>query len=304
MDLRNWEFNTLGSAVSGADVYVYDASLTHPNAGSILSSTTTNSDGMWAFTGLTNTAKDVRVVYQGKTKWYKGLTRHSVGVMFIDDQETTDYLQLVGQSSVSAPGASTVLGRVYMKTSGKRFGRYENGSEYQIADFAGATGVLRSGGWGTIQTADIADSQVTTAKIADLNVTTGKLAANSVTQSGYVEGSTSGPTTTSSSYADLAEMSVTLTTTGGDLLVDFDAGAYASTGGLTATFAISLDGASEVHIRDYNLGSSAVTPLSLHHRFTSVSAASHTVKIRWKTSGGTITAFGTQRSLRVVELKK
>src|SRR5690606_23793549 len=80
MDLRNWEFSTLGTAIAGADVFVYEASLSHPNPGAIIASTSTNSDGMWAFTGLSDTAKDVKVEYQNKTKWYKGLTRHSVGV--------------------------------------------------------------------------------------------------------------------------------------------------------------------------------------------------------------------------------
>jgi hypothetical protein len=81
VDLRNWEFNTLGSAVVGADVYVYDAVLTHPNVGTVLASTTTNSDGMWAFAGLSDVAKDVKVVYAGKTKWYKGMTRHNLGTV-------------------------------------------------------------------------------------------------------------------------------------------------------------------------------------------------------------------------------
>lgn len=79
MDLRNWEFFAgTSAAVVGANVSVYEASLSHPNPNSALATTTTNSDGMWSFTGLSDTPKDVKVEYAGRVKWYKGLTLHSV----------------------------------------------------------------------------------------------------------------------------------------------------------------------------------------------------------------------------------
>lgn len=82
MDLRNWEtFVGTGNAVVGATVEVRDASLTHPNPGSVLASTTTNGDGMWEFTGLSDGAKDVKITYLGKVKWHKGMTKHSVGLV-------------------------------------------------------------------------------------------------------------------------------------------------------------------------------------------------------------------------------
>ncbi len=117
MDLRNWEFNTLGSAVVGADVYVYEATTSHPNPNSVLSSTTTNSDGMWSFAGLTDTPKDVKVVYQSKTKWYKGLVRVGIdqfevnslgalygapGVQNIAVNGNYDHWQRAGGSSVTS----------------------------------------------------------------------------------------------------------------------------------------------------------------------------------------------------------
>lgn len=194
MDLRNWEFYTSGSAVVGADVYVYDASLAHPNPNAPLASTVTNSDGMWAFTGLTDTAKDVKVVFGTKAKWYKGLTRHSVGIVFIDDYPTSDFLQVLGQSSVAAPGASTALGRLYMKTDGKLYGRYENGSEYKLADFAGATGVLKAAGWGTIANAEVtAAAGIEGSKIAQACVSLRKTTSQSIATS---------PTWTTINWAD------------------------------------------------------------------------------------------------------
>jgi hypothetical protein len=80
MDLRNWEFSVLGTAIVGANVYVYAADTAHPNPNAAISSTTTDSNGMWSFTGLTEAAKDVKVTYNGRDKWYKGLSRHSVGI--------------------------------------------------------------------------------------------------------------------------------------------------------------------------------------------------------------------------------
>jgi hypothetical protein len=64
--------------VVGANVSVYEASLTHPNPGAAITTTTTNSDGMWEFSGLSDSAKDVKVEYTSRVKWYKGLTLHSV----------------------------------------------------------------------------------------------------------------------------------------------------------------------------------------------------------------------------------
>jgi hypothetical protein len=75
VDLRNYEFFAPGSAVIGANVFVYDASLAHPNPNSPLASTTTDGNGMWAFTGLTSSPKDVKVSYNNRDKWYKGLVR-------------------------------------------------------------------------------------------------------------------------------------------------------------------------------------------------------------------------------------
>jgi hypothetical protein len=104
MDLRNWEFLATGSAVSGADVYVYDASLTHPNPNSPLASTTTDSNGMWAFTGLTATAKDVKVVYNSRPKWYKGLVETGV------EQLLTKHVAGVSAAPSIAAGAGAGTG--------------------------------------------------------------------------------------------------------------------------------------------------------------------------------------------------
>lgn len=82
MNLRNWELFTItGAPVVGASVEVREATLTHPNTGTILASTVTNVDGMFEFVGLPEGPKDVKITYQGKIKWLKGMTRHSVSLV-------------------------------------------------------------------------------------------------------------------------------------------------------------------------------------------------------------------------------
>jgi hypothetical protein len=92
MDLRNWEFYVdNGSPVVGANVYIRDAILTHPNTGTVVGSAITNSNGMWAVTGLTNTPKDVEVVWGNINqyhKWYKGMTQHNVDAIFFGSSGT------------------------------------------------------------------------------------------------------------------------------------------------------------------------------------------------------------------------
>ncbi|MCC7372535.1 MAG: hypothetical protein IT306_29245 [Chloroflexi bacterium] len=121
-------------------------------------------------------------------------------------------------------------------------------------------------------------------------------------QFGFASGTTNSPTTTSISYSDLAEMSVTMTTTGGDLLCWF-ASAFAHSDATKAIqIAFSLDGAAEVGAFSLNEAVANKTFLGVGlWRFTGVSAGSHTVKIRWLTDGATATANGTQRQILVLE---
>lgn len=82
MDLKGYAFGSDGVALSGATVNYYAAVEGTP--GSSLGSTTTDSNGMWTFTGLaafdgTSSSKfDVKVSYtvngQTTVRWYKGLS--------------------------------------------------------------------------------------------------------------------------------------------------------------------------------------------------------------------------------------
>lgn len=135
MWLRNWEHNaTSGTPISGAVVEARAASLTSPNTGPVLASTTTNADGMWEFTSLADSAHDIKITYTGNVWWHKGLTKHSVDAIYyttptpVTDQylrnagfeggpagpwTVTNVLQSVfgSWSAINGAGSSAVLSR-------------------------------------------------------------------------------------------------------------------------------------------------------------------------------------------------
>lgn len=125
-------------------------------------------------------------------------------------------------------------------------------------------------------------------------------------QTGHAVGSSVSPTTTSASYSDMADMSVTLTTIGGDLAVWFDATFTISATGQAGVVGLSLDGAAEVAERLFQeTDTGGYAPFGIVHRFTGVAAGSHTVKVRWYVNGGaTLTAYSRARSLLVQEQER
>lgn len=121
-------------------------------------------------------------------------------------------------------------------------------------------------------------------------------------QSAIAVGSSSGPVTGSTSYVDLTDMSVTLTTTGGVLLVWFSGTFTLDTTNLT-TVGLSLDAATEVAEVSFSEATANFRQtLATVWRFSGVSAASHTIKVRWKVAAGSGTAVTTQRYLLVQEV--
>lgn len=132
-------------------------------------------------------------------------------------------------------------------------------------------------------------------------VATADLVANAITQA-TLASSLSG-NTTSTSYVDITGAAPSLTTTGGDLLVIAVLCVANSAASNASYFALKLDAASEV--------GEVVTSAAVNNgqfvqtivwRFTGVSAASHTVKGRFKVSAGTSTAYSGQ--ILMVEVKK
>lgn len=115
-------------------------------------------------------------------------------------------------------------------------------------------------------------------------------------------GSTSGPTTSSSTPAQLAEMSVTMTTVGGVLVAWFDSVVSNSSSSFNVWLAPYLDGlegqASSV-ILHQGTGFGTISGTAV---WTGVTPGSHTVAVYWWVDGGTGTANSVRRQLTVMNL--
>jgi hypothetical protein len=160
--------------------------------------------------------------------------------------------------------------------------------------------------WGALVNADVdAAAAIVYSKLSLTNsLVTGDLVANAATQAGAASISTSSPTTTSTTAVDLTEMSVTLTTVGGPLLVIASTPIACTLVRNTFTY-VKLD--SDTAIQKTQVAVPTANFDVAHawsHLFTGVSAASHTVKVQWSVAEGTATSQGTMRSLTVVELKR
>jgi hypothetical protein len=137
------------------------------------------------------------------------------------------------------------------------------------ASTASANSVLRatgtgSSGWGPILTTDIT--------------------ANAITQSALSTASSA--STTSTSYADTGA-SAALTTVGGEVLAIGVMCGYATAAANQFYIALQLDAATEVADVFTVPANTSQFVQVVCHRFTGVSAAAHTINLRWKVSGST-----------------
>lgn len=97
--------------------------------------------------------------------------------------------------------------------------------------------------------------------------------------------------TTSTAFVDVPGLALTLTTSGGSVLVGF-AGAAGNTVGSTVVFDVVVDGVGQGG-PDGICGSSAgVIPMSFVWLVEGLSAGAHTIKLQWKVSGNTGTLYG------------
>lgn len=111
MYLRNWEHNaTTGTPIAGATVEVRAATLTSPNTGAIIASTTTDVNGMWEFPTLPDAPADVKVLYSGNVWWHKGMTKHSVDTIYYvtPTPRTDNFLRNGGFEQTTTNGPWTV----------------------------------------------------------------------------------------------------------------------------------------------------------------------------------------------------
>jgi len=129
-----------------------------------------------------------------------------------------------------------------------------------------------------------------------------------VTQLKHVIGTSGAATTTSTSYVDLPDLALTLTTAGGDLLawLQCDWSLSAATGTNGIAFSLALDGAAETFTTAQNPGQANFTQGAVCiGRFTGVAAGPHTLKGRWQViTSGTATAQTTRRVLMLAEVRR
>lgn len=137
--------------------------------------------------------------------------------------------------------------------------------------------------------------------------------SNDAASRGTAMGSTSAPTQSSSSFAVIPEMSLTLTTRGGDVLVRFN-GTFNLLNLDNWDVAIFVDGVEYNGTRRTAGFTSAAGALglvlgtldgmvtTLDAFVTGLAAGSHTFTVQWKKNAGTARAIGTQRRLDCVEI--
>lgn len=121
---------------------------------------------------------------------------------------------------------------------------------------------------------------------------------------GSAAGSTSGPTTTSTTYVDLTDMSFSITTSGGDILVFFVGGFQNSAAGNQVLLQLYVDAAGGGAVSISEPVSGYVFSVASIFRFTGISAGAHTIKAKWAVTAGTGTALSTTRYLTALEVKQ
>ena len=156
-----------------------------------------------------------------------------------------------------------------------------------------------------IPAAAIPDGSITSAKIVDGTIATVDIAAQATYQTGQANGVSSNPVTTSSALADMPDMVVTLTTTGGDVLLWFVGTFTSPAPTAVATIGLSMDGANLVNvILTQPVSANALVLGSCFTLISAPAAVTHTFKALWAISAGTLGAYAVYRNLMAVELKK
>lgn len=125
-------------------------------------------------------------------------------------------------------------------------------------------------------------------------------------------GTTSSPTTTSATFVTIPEMTLTLTTSGGDLRIDFDCSFAIAQVNDDMNYALYLDAAQvSGSVREFSSGLSITLgilsinskgPCSVHALIQGLAAGAHTVEARWVAIGGTARANLVQRRITAMEM--
>lgn len=154
----------------------------------------------------------------------------------------------------------------------------------------------------SVKTAGIGTTQLASGAVASSNL------ASTILQVGTAVGTTD-INTNSTSYIDVDSMSVSLTTAASKVLVLVSMSVYNNTGNSGITLGLKIDAAAEVAI-SYQQPATSITndvDIIATTYLTTLTAAAHTITLRWKVSAGTVynqaSGWATPRRLTVIELR-
>lgn len=104
MNLKGYVFRSDGTPVNGATVNYYSAIEGTPTTS--LGTTSTNANGMWTFSGVTNGAYDVKIEYSGEVRWIKGLSTFQSAEFYVTTGATLKRRVYLPASSFGSPATS------------------------------------------------------------------------------------------------------------------------------------------------------------------------------------------------------
>lgn len=108
--------------------------------------------------------------------------------------------------------------------------------------------------------------------------------------------------TTSTSYVDMTDMSITLTGKGGDLLVWWAVPIKTNVNTRIATVALKIDSEAEIDVASVTYDDTNWHGCAGVYKFTA-GAGSHTIKMRWKCNVAAQIDAQSVRSMAVVEIR-
>lgn len=139
------------------------------------------------------------------------------------------------------------------------------------------------------------------------SITTSMLVANAATAVHSVKGTTTGPNTTSATFVDIPDMTITFTpTVVTDAWAIFTTNFQNSSNTALAEVQIVLDGAavSPLLFVPQDSAASNVQAFAAQVFLPALSAAAHTVKVQWLTPAGTLGSTQLTRAFTVIEFRR
>ena len=226
-----------------------------------------------------------------------------------------EHKQVTFNAPLGADPSSVVSGVAYTKTDTEDELHYINSAD-QVKQ-------ITKDGQLNIVAADIPNDTIDSQHYAAGSIDLEHMSANSIDSDQYVDGSidavhmavgvlgqssqavgTDDIENTTGDWADMANMSITLTTVGRNVLLMFNAFITGSTDN-TADLRFDIDGTPHAFARMDSATSSTGMQVSMQWLETSLAAGSHTFKVQWKDTSGTAEQEGStigERVLTAVEL--